>query len=52
MSELSAALITGEESGTPEPFDFDAFIEAKKAQLSVASNDQAAPRSPRPRVPY
>ncbi|WP_406247981.1 type II toxin-antitoxin system ParD family antitoxin [Microbacterium sp. M] len=28
---LRAALIAGEQSGEPEPFDFDAFIEAKKS---------------------
>ncbi len=31
MSALRAALIAGEESGDPEPFDFDAFIAAKKS---------------------
>lgn len=30
MSALRAALIAGEESGHAEPFDFDAFIAAKK----------------------
>lgn len=28
---LRAALVAGEESGAPEPFDFDAFIESKRA---------------------
>lgn len=27
---LEAALIEGEESGEPQPFDFDAFIERKR----------------------
>lgn len=31
LSTLRTALVTGEESGDPEPFDFDAFIAAKKA---------------------
>ncbi|WP_291792611.1 MULTISPECIES: type II toxin-antitoxin system ParD family antitoxin [Brevibacterium] len=31
MSALRSALAAGEESGAPEPFDFDAFIEAKKS---------------------
>lgn len=31
MSALRAALIAGEESGAPEPFDFDAFIASKKS---------------------
>jgi antitoxin ParD1/3/4 len=31
MAALRAALIAGEESGQAEPFDFDAFIAAKKA---------------------
>ena len=31
MAALRAALIEGEESGAPEPFDFDAFIASKKS---------------------
>jgi antitoxin ParD1/3/4 len=31
VAALRAALVAGEESGEPEPFDFDAFIAAKKA---------------------
>ncbi|MDF1486923.1 type II toxin-antitoxin system ParD family antitoxin [Tessaracoccus caeni] len=31
LAALRAALVAGEESGTPEPFDFDAFIAAKKS---------------------
>ncbi len=31
MATLRGALVEGEESGTPEPFDFDEFIAAKKA---------------------
>lgn len=31
MSALRAALIAGEESGQAEPFNFDAFIAAKKS---------------------
>jgi antitoxin ParD1/3/4 len=31
LSALRAALIEGEESGPPTPFDFDAFIERKRA---------------------
>jgi len=30
LAALRGALIDGEESGEPEPFDFDAFIAAKK----------------------
>lgn len=30
MAALRAALMSGEESGQAEPFDFDAFIAAKK----------------------
>lgn len=30
ISALRAALVSGEESGDPEPFDFAAFIAAKK----------------------
>lgn len=31
LATLRAALVDGETSGTPEPFDFDAFAAAKKA---------------------
>lgn len=31
LSALRAALVVGEESGEPEPFDFDEFIAARKA---------------------
>lgn len=31
MAALRSALIEGEKSGQPEPFDFDAFITAKKS---------------------
>ncbi|WP_027132577.1 type II toxin-antitoxin system ParD family antitoxin [Geminicoccus roseus] len=31
VQALQAALIAGEESGTPEPFDFDAFIAKKRS---------------------
>ncbi len=31
LAALRAALVAGEESGAPEPFDFDAFISAKKS---------------------
>lgn len=31
MSALRAALVAGEASGDPEPFDLDAFIAAKKS---------------------
>lgn len=30
MTALRAALVSGEESGVPEPFDFDAFIASKR----------------------
>ena len=30
LAALRAALVEGEASGEPEPFDFDAFIESKK----------------------
>jgi len=32
LEELRAALIEGEESGEAGPFDFDAFLERKRAQ--------------------
>jgi len=32
VEELRAALIEGEESGEAGPFDFDAFLERKRAQ--------------------
>lgn len=31
LASLRSALAEGEDSGAPEPFDFDAFIAAKKA---------------------
>ena len=31
IAALRSALIAGEESGRAEPFDFDAFIDAKKS---------------------
>jgi antitoxin ParD1/3/4 len=31
LAALRAALVEGERSGEPEPFDFDAFIAAKRA---------------------
>lgn len=31
MATLRAALIAGEESGAPEPFDFDEFVASKKS---------------------
>ena len=31
MRSLRAALVVGEESGTPETFDFEAFIAAKRS---------------------
>lgn len=31
MAALSSALIAGEESGTPEGFDFEAFVASKKS---------------------
>jgi antitoxin ParD1/3/4 len=30
MAALRAALIAGEQSGEPQPFDFDDFIESKR----------------------
>ena len=32
LEALRSALIEGEESGPSEPFDFDAFIEGKRAE--------------------
>lgn len=32
VKALQDALIAGEESGTPKPFDFDAFIEQKQTE--------------------
>jgi antitoxin ParD1/3/4 len=34
VAAVRAALIEGEESGPSEPFDFDAFIARKKAQMA------------------
>lgn len=31
MTALRAALVAGEDSGEPQPFDFDAFIASKKS---------------------
>lgn len=31
IEAIRAAIIEGEESGEPEPFDFDVFIEKKRA---------------------
>jgi len=31
---LEAALIEGEQSGEPQPFDFDAFLAQKRAEFS------------------
>ena len=31
LAALRSALVEGEDSGEPEPFDFDAFIAAKEA---------------------
>lgn len=30
LAGLRAALVAGEDSGTPEPFDFDSFVASKK----------------------
>ncbi|OYO14573.1 hypothetical protein CGZ94_08285 [Enemella evansiae] len=32
LSALRAALVLGEDSGEPEPFDFDEFVAVKKAR--------------------
>lgn len=32
LDAVRQALIEGEESGEPEPFDFDAFLERKRAE--------------------
>jgi antitoxin ParD1/3/4 len=37
LSALRAALIEGEESGPPTPFDFDAFIERKRAGRKLST---------------
>lgn len=34
LEALRAALIAGEESGEPEPFDFDEFIRSKNRQAA------------------
>jgi antitoxin ParD1/3/4 len=34
LSALRAALIEGERSGEPEPFDFDEFLERKRKAAS------------------
>jgi antitoxin ParD1/3/4 len=39
LERLRAALIEGEESGPPAPFDFDAFIAEKRAQWSGSKPD-------------
>jgi len=31
LAALRAALVAGEQSGPPEPFDFDAFVAAKRS---------------------
>lgn len=31
LAALRAALVAGEKSGAPEPFDFDAFVATKKS---------------------
>ncbi|MGO4438039.1 type II toxin-antitoxin system ParD family antitoxin [Rhizobium sp. RAF56] len=31
LEAIRAAIVEGEESGEPQPFDFDAFIEMKRA---------------------
>lgn len=33
-AEVRAALIAGEDSGEPEPFDFDSFITLKKVSTA------------------
>ncbi len=35
IEAIRAAIIEGEESGEPEPFDFDAFIESKRAKRNA-----------------
>lgn len=35
VAMVRAALIEGENSGPPEPFDFDEFIARKKAQRAI-----------------
>ena len=37
LDTLRAALIAGEESGPPTPFDFDAFIESKRGERASAA---------------
>jgi antitoxin ParD1/3/4 len=35
IEAIRAAIIEGEESGEPQPFDFDAFIESKRAKRNA-----------------
>jgi antitoxin ParD1/3/4 len=37
LKALQAALIEGEQSGSPSPFDFDAFLEGKRKTAPRAS---------------
>jgi len=35
MEALHSALVEGEQSGKPQPFDFDAFKSRKRAELDL-----------------
>ncbi len=38
LAALRSALVAGEDSGEPEPFDFAAFITAKKAETRTSAD--------------
>lgn len=37
MEALHAALVEGEQSGKPQPFDFDEFKSRKRAELDLSN---------------
>jgi len=49
LEALRAALIEGEESGAPQPFDFDEFLEEKRRQYAGEHSDLLPPRGTRHR---
>ena len=49
LEALRAALIEGEESGEPQPFDFDTFLVEKRRQFADERSDLHPPRGPRHR---
>jgi antitoxin ParD1/3/4 len=49
LEALRAALIEGEESGAPQPFDFDAFLVEKRRRYADERPDLRSPRGTRHR---